>query len=411
VAGRLALIAIAAFASVAGAGCSSTTTAAGHGQHLAKSAPVHLGAPVSPTGPLPDKARASHSGSPVSPREQGSANPAPWPERRLLRRGVAERIASQVIDPAMNSVYVLAATGNAPAGGPWMLRRIDLRTGSQRRGPSFRVSDITMAAGYLWIYGIPSASSSPVIWQIDPATMTRVRSIRLAPLPPRFPGPGPAITAGPADSVWIGSNRSLLRLDTGTGKQRARAILPSGLLVSDISGDPAGPVLYVSAARLAGGGMTGGVMLEYDARSGHRLAVRSGGLIRDSVAGAWLTAVPGGVWASFRTGMLGLTVHLSQNGLRMIRPPGPGIALRPANGIFHWPMYETTIYAGGALWLANQLGIVACLDPRTGRVLASERVSQSELVSDVAVDQARRTIIVDDGRAFATITPPGRCWG
>src|SRR5262249_2826446 len=65
----------------------------------------------------------------------------------------------------------------------------------------------------------------------------------------------------------------------------------------------------------------------------------------------------------------------------------------------------------GALWLANQLGIVACLDPRTGRVLARGRVSQSELVSDVAVDQARRTIIVDDGRAFATITPPGRCWG
>jgi len=291
----------------------------------------------------------------VSPREQGSANPAPWPERRLLRRGVAERIASQVIDPAMNSVYVLAATGNAPAGGPWMLRRIDLRTGSQRRGPSFRVSDITMAAGYLWIYGIPSASSSPVIWQIDPATMTRVRSIRLAPLPPRFPGPGPAITAGPADSVWIGSNRSLLRLDTGTGKQRAR-------------------------------------------------------VIRDSVAGAWLTAVPGGVWASFRTGMLGLTVHLSQNGLRMIRPPGPGIALRPANGIFHWPMYETAVYGGGALWLANQLGILACLDPRTGRVVASERVPQSQLILELTVDQARRTIIVGDGRGLAMITPPGRCW-
>jgi hypothetical protein len=211
--------------------------------------------------------------------------------------------------------------------------------------------------------------------------------------------------------VWIGSDRTLLRIDARTGEHLAAATLPTGLLVSDIAADPAGGDLFVSAARLVGGGMGGLVMLEYDARSGHRLAVRSAGLLRDSAAGAWLTAVPGGVWASYRTGMLGLTVHLSQHGLRMIAPPGPGIASHPANGVFHWPMYETAVYGGGVLWLANQVGIVACLDPRTGRVIAAERVSQSQLISEFAVDQARRAIIAIDNRGLARITPPGQCWG
>jgi len=385
------MIAIATSVSVAGAACSSSTTAAGRGQ-------------------LPAQSTAAQSRAPVSATGHGQTTPAPWPERRLLRETAAERITGQVIDPATESTYLLALRRHAPVSGPWMLRRIDLRTGSQRGGPSFTVGGIAMAAGYLWIYGLPRASSSPVIWQIDPATLARVRLITLARLPPEFPGPWPAITAGPAGSVWIGSDRSLLRVDAGTGEQLAAATLPSGLVVSHISADPAAGDLYVSAARLAGGGMEGLVMLEYDANSGHRLVVRSGGLMSDSVAGAELTAVPGGVWASFRTGLLGLTVHLSHDGLRMIRPPGPGVVSRPANGIFHWPMYETTVYAGGALWLANQVGIVACLDPRTGRVVASERVPQSQLILELAVDQARRTIIVGDGRGLAVITPPARCW-
>ena len=49
------------------------------------------------------------------------------------------------------------------------------------------------------------------------------------------------------------------------------------------------------------------------------LAEASGGRLRYSVAGADLSAVPGGVWASFRTGMMGLTVHLGANGLPRVR--------------------------------------------------------------------------------------------
>jgi len=132
-------------------------------------------------------------------------------------------------------------------------------------------------------------------------------------------------------------NRMLIRVDPVTGANLAAATLPSGLLVSDLAVDPMGRDLYVSAAHLVRGGMEGTVMLSYDARSGRGLVTRTGGLIRYSVAGAQLTAVPGGVWASFRTGMLGLTIHLRQKDLGMIAAPGSGIASRPATGVFHWP--------------------------------------------------------------------------
>jgi hypothetical protein len=87
------------------------------------------------------------------------------------------------------------------------------------------------------------------------------------------------------------------------------------------------------------------------------LAAASGGLLRYSVAEAWLTAVPGDVWASFRTGMTGLTVHLRRKGLRMIATPGPGIAQTRPDGVFQWVMFEDASYGGGVVWVANQSGI------------------------------------------------------
>jgi hypothetical protein len=95
----------------------------------------------------------------------------------------------------------------------------------------------------------------------------------------------------------------------------------------------------------------------------------------------------------------------------MIAPPGPGIALASATGVFHWPMYETTAYGGGALWVANQVGIVACLDPRTGTIRASEHLPQSQLIYQLdAIDPAARTIFALQFGDLLQITPPRRCW-
>ena len=180
----------------------------------------------------------------------------------------------------------------------------------------------------------------------------------------------------------------------------------------DLATDPSRAVLYAAASHIVGGGPEGNLVLEYDARSGRLLATADRGLVTDSVAGSALTAVPGSLWVSFRTGMLGLTLHLRQADLKLTAPTGPGIAGSPAKSLFHWAMYATTIYGGGSLWLANQAGFVACLSPATGRPrAAAERVSQDRLVYQlVAADPVRHRLYGADGRGLIVISPPAACW-
>ena len=136
-----------------------------------------------------------------------------------------------------------------------------------------------------------------------------------------------AICNGPAGSVWIGYAQSLLRIDTATGAVLARATVPAGLAVSDVAVDPTGRYLYASFAHLVGPPLSGGgqaaqgaAVSEYDATSGGLLTSITTGLITDSVSGAKLVAVPDGVWASLRTGMMGFTILLRQGDLATIAP-------------------------------------------------------------------------------------------
>lgn len=297
---------------------------------------------------------------------------------------------------------------STPENGPWVLCRVSLATGAVRPGPTFAADGLTMASGYLWTYSGAGVPAQPFVTQVSPVTLDRVRVIRLPAVPANFGGIPVAVTAGPAGSVWIGSDRTLLRVSVSAGALLARVTLPKGLTGGEAATSPAGTTLYMSAY----GGRAGGVILEYDARTGRRLAAASGVPIRYALAGAELTAVPGGVWASFRTGMEGLTIHPGAPGLRMITPPGPRVLRGPPTGVFHWVMDETTSYGGGALWAANVYGTVACLDPRTGTIRASERVPQSGLISGFAAfDRAARTILAFQGGDLLQITPPRRCWG
>src|SRR5690349_19855042 len=308
--------------------------------------------------PAPNPPASSSAGAQTSPCPPALAvkrrTSTPWPSRTVLRESIVEAIADQVVDVAAGAVFLLASQKNTPVRGPWVLCRISLATGTVRLGPTFPTGGLTMASGYLWVYSTSGARAQPVVSEVDPATMQRVRAIRLPSVPANFGGVPVAVTAGPAGSVWIGSDRTLLRVSVSTGKPLTTVTLPHGLAGDNAAVNPAGTTLYVSATHVVRGGIGGLVMLEYDAQTGRKLTEASGGIIRYSVAGANLTAVPGGVWASFRTGMLGLTIHLGAKSLQMIAPPGPGIALTRPTGVFHWPMYETTSYGGGALWVANQ---------------------------------------------------------
>jgi outer membrane protein assembly factor BamB len=335
---------------------------------------------------------------------------ASWTERIAERESQAELVSDEAVDPAIGVAYALISRARTPLRGPYVLECTVLHTGVVRKGPVLPVGHLAVASGYLWVYGAAGGGSHPRVSQVDLRNLELIRPVHLPAVPaPTYPAV--TVAAGPDDSVWIGSFQALLRVDAATGAVLVRVRLPAGLAVSDISVDPGRGHLYVSVAHLVNGGIEGNEVFEYDARSGRRLAVAANGLVTDSVAGAALTAVPGGVWASFRTGMLGLTIHLRQHDLAVIAPPGPGIALTPATSVFHWPMYATTVYGGGALWLANQTGIVACLDPQTGKVRAQERLAQARLIYRLlAADPVSRQVFAAGARGLVRISPPRRCW-
>jgi hypothetical protein len=402
---RYRVAALVTAAALAAAGCSvpSGTASAPRGQASGHPA-GRASAPPAPSGAATPAPSGSASPAPAQP-----AGNARWPGQLLLRESGREAAAQQVADPASDALFMLVPSGPA-TGGSWRLRRVDLRTGQVLQGQAFPVSSLVLAGGYLWVYGTAGRAALPVVSQVRPATLTLVRSIDLAAQPARQGRPGPGVAAGPAGSAWVGVDRTLLRVSLSTGQTLARATLPAGLAVDSMSADAAHGVLYAGATRLANGEPAGGgAIFEYSALTGAQLASDTGGLVTDSVAGPALTAVPGGVWVSFRTGMLGITYHLASAGLRMIAPPGPGVALGPP-GIFHWPMGSSSAY-GGALWLTNDAGILGCVDQQAGSVMASERLAQSQLLSQFAgVDQAAHVILAVGNRGLLQITPPRRCW-
>lgn len=403
---RYRIAAVATVLAVAAAGCAAP---GGTGSGPQSQPAGHPARHASPSPGASSAATPAPSGSPAPAPAQPAAQ-ARWQKRLLLRETSSVAGAQQVADPAADALFMLSPAGR-PTGATWRLRRIDLRTGSAREGLAFPVSNLVLAGGYLWVYGTAGRSALPVISQVSPATLTLVRNIKLAAKPAPQGRPGPAVAAGPAGSAWVGADRTLLRVSLSTGRTLARVTLPAGLAVGSLSADAAHGILYAGATRLVHDEPEGGgAIFEYNEQTGAQLAADTGGLVRDSVAGPALTAVPGGVWVSFRTGMLGITYHLGRAGLRMIPPPGPGVALGPP-GLFHWPMAASVAYGGGTLWLTNDAGILGCVDPQTGAVLASKRLTQSQLLSQFAgVDQAAHTILAVSARGLLQITPPRQCW-
>jgi hypothetical protein len=324
---------------------------------------------------------------------------------------------STAVDRPARAAYELVA--RRPGTGPFRLWRIGLSarsarvTGAVRRGPAFPVSAISVAGGFVWVSGdvsaVASASSRPVLYQVSPRTLAIVASWRL---PGRAAGYVPvSVAAGPAGTVWVGWGGSLRQVRTRTGATVRQVRLPAGLLASDIAVDPAARYLYV-----AGEGRLGGVTaLEYAAGTGRLLATAARSALRFSVGRAALTAVPGGVWASFRTGMLGQTVLLRQAGLGSVPLPAsylPGVP--PASvqpDFYHYAMGASTDY-GGALWLTQGTGgLTGCAAAGTGRVRS---VTTLRLLADggelLAVRPAARQVFAAGPSGLIVITAPARCW-
>ena len=375
------------------------------------------------TGTTQSSSSAPPTAVPVAPARarviSAVVSGAAWQERTVTR--LSPLMMSTAVDPSGRAAYELVA--RRPGGtGPFRLWRIGLAAGSARvtgvarRGPVFPVSAVSVAGGFVWVSGdlstgpSVSASSRVVLYQVNPRTLAVLASWRGLGLPGRYAPV--SVTAGPARMVWVGFGGTLLQLRTRSGGTVRRVRLPVGLLASDIAVDPAARHLYV-----AGEGRLGGVTaLEYAAGTGRLLATAARSPLRFSVGGAALTAVPGGVWASFRTGMLGQTVLLRQAGLGSVPLPAsylPGVP--PASvqpDFYRYAMGASTGFGGGALWLSQGTGgLTGCVAPRTGQVRS---VATLRLLADggelLGVRPAARQVFAAGPSGLIVITAPARCW-
>jgi hypothetical protein len=374
--------------------------------------------------PWPCHLRLGTPFTPASPSARPVMSPVPWPERGIVlaeATNPALAFASQVLDLAAGVLYALVPTTLSSPSAPDVLEAIDIRTGRVRRGESYRGDGLALASGLLWVSG-SGPGGHPVLDEASPATLATIRSVPL-------PGPSTlawVVAAGPPGSVWAGAGRTLLRVSASTGAVLARAVLPAGLDLGTLAAGPGGQYLYAAAARRPPS--YGAVVLEYSAGPGRLVAQSGGGTLKWSANSAWLTGVPGGVWVWFRTGMMGQSGLLSARSLSVVGgfPTAFSPADSPATGtgtVYDWAMGSSSAYSGGVLWVTTSPGLVACVNPVTGRVRAQEIVTpgQALAVYAIAADRAARQVVAVIGTTsnttgvmtvvLATITPPRYCWG
>jgi hypothetical protein len=336
-------------------------------------------------------------------------------------------VTPEAIDTETDTAYEL--TSNLRVNhGFGHLESFDLTNQRMKSGPTFDVNALTLAAGYLWIYGSQTPLGrppGPVLCEVSPSTLQLIRQVRI-------PNSGDkrdvlsSLTQGPGRSIWASFGRILIQVNAQTGAILHRVTIPSGGIES-ISSDPSGRYLYASVSYpKVDGKMVDQQVDEFSAQTGHELITTGAkSPVTESVSGGTLVALPDGVADSFRTGMAGVTVSLAQKDLSLITPPGidhraDGFT-DPPNDVFEWMMDASTLYADNTLWIANENGVLACVDPTSGAVRDSEQGTPGWPSQLVAIDSPGRRVLLAINNLLTGVTPinnllvavspPASCWG
>jgi hypothetical protein len=344
----------------------------------------------------------------------------PWAIRTIL-----SGFNPEVIDPATDTAYaVLTDPSHSSGYGP--LESADWQSHLTRKGPSFRVGGLALAAGDLWVFGgetVSGIKTGPVLCQVGPQSLRLIRQVPLPPVGGRY-GFLMSVTAGPRHTVWVGYDRTLLQVDAAHGTVARRLTLPSGS-VSDMSSAPDQQVLYVSLSYpTVDGKQINAQVVEVDARSGKVVAATSAsptGGVAYSVNGGQVVGLPDGVAYSARSGMAGGTVLLSKAALSMVAIPGAdsGGFTKPPSDIYTWMMSASIVYGGGDLWIDNGNGVLACLDPHTGvaRAETGNPVVTNNAVSFdgnsfqlLGADAASHILFASIENRLLAIAAPAPCW-
>jgi hypothetical protein len=333
-----------------------------------------------------------------------SQSATPWPERLVA----PVPSVSDFVAGGDHTAYYL--TPLSDGYGPYQLHRIDLTTGVVTDGPAFSLPGISLASGYLWVFGTaPDVGplTAPELCQVDPQTLQVVRPISHWPVSQPAPGsssPNPVVGA-PDGTVWVGIRGWLFHFDASTGAFLSSSEVTAGF-VGDVVIDPSGRYLFLALSGVSLPQGEASVVEELDALTGRLLVSTSGDSViaHGAVGFTGIVSAPGTVWASFRTGMDGVTVILRQSDLTQVNTPLP-----EGNDIYGWPMSTSVLYQGNSVWLTNGWGVWACLDPSTGAIRAAGK-SEMGFAQLVTSSTSFHTLYVITAAGFVALTPPLSCW-
>jgi hypothetical protein len=323
-----------------------------------------------------------------------------WPSHTVLAEPARLGVGAQVIDSTAGVDFALTST---PGRASYRLRRTDIASGQVKLGPRFGVPLVALAAGSVWVYGPQPVSRNGLRFrlrldQVNPSTLAVIRSRTLSAAQSNSGSIG--LAPGGNDTVFVGFLRTILLLKASSGAIVSTITVRPGLNVSDVSTQ--GRYLYVAA----NGPYGQTKVFEFNARTGAELASTGQRPLLFSVGGARLTTAPGGVWVSFRTGMLGETVLLRQQGLQLVHLPGSGTP----EDLFAWAMSASTEYAGRSVFLAKLGGQIGCMNPTTGGIRARGSVPGLAGTGQLlGADPTGRVLYGLSPAGVMAITPPAAC--
>ncbi len=307
---------------------------------------------------------------------------------------------SQAFEPRTKTDFALTAR----AHGSFALRRTSLAGGKVKIGPSFPVSLISLAGGSVWVYGtrqIGATAERQKLYQVNPRTLAIARSWTLGPSLVKFGAV--AVASGAHGTVWVAFGRTVRHLDPRTGATIGTIRVPAGLMAGAVAQSPSGRDLYVGTSDRIG---SRSPVIEYSVATGRKLAVNTRTVTAVAVGGGSLTAVPGGVWDSFRTGMDGRTVLLRQRDLHSVRLPGTG----SRHSLFSWVMGASTSYAAPLVYVVQLVGAAGCVNPRTGHIRARGTIAgHAEVEQILASARHGRVIYAATSKGVLAIRPPAAC--
>lgn len=312
----------------------------------------------------------------------GQANPTPVvtgiPDAEVVRR--ISLPLDGVADLAMDTQAVYAL--GSGTSGDFLAVRVERSSGQVAKTgllPNQPAAAALGPAGSLWLTTSGSQASSYSLLQLDRRTLAVRRTVKLGADPPQA-------LAVAGQTLWAGAEYTLYKLDANDG--RVLDQLHLGRPIFGLSVDPSDKLLYARTANEAQG-----AVIALDARTGRELARRAIGL-----AGPRTAAVAGAVWAVSGAGADAADVHRLDAGTLADRDPGE-VGGQHDRGLDVWP-------GGDELWVTNaRKAMLACVDPRSGRLLGVRRLETGALVADPAALYA----VTGDG--LVQVAPASICRG